>query len=86
MIAVYWIRGIAKRLKDNKQSAPTPHRISIPPTSRERICDKHERFMTAYPIFLKFGDFRIQDKAKTLLICLGIGHVAFTDAKIVIII
>jgi len=36
------------------------------PLSGERICDKHERLLTAYPSSLFFGDFRIKDKAKTL--------------------
>jgi len=53
----YFYRGIAKRLKGNKQSAPTPYRISIP-LAGERIYNKHERLLTAYPTFEIFGDFR----------------------------
>ena len=69
----YLIRGIAKRRWRNKQSAPTPYRISIP-LAGERICDKHERLLTAYPSSVKFGDFRIKDKAKTLFKYVWWGH------------
>lgn len=59
----YFYRGIAKRLKGNKQPAPTPYRISIPLVG-ERIYDKHERLLTAYPTFqiLAIFDRRIKQK------------------------
>ena len=78
----YLIRGIAKRHWRNKQSAPTPYRISIP-LAGERIRDKHERLLTAYPSSVKFGDFRIKDKAKTLFKNVWSGTSCLTDAKII---
>ncbi len=57
-VLVYLNGGIAKRLLRNKQSTPTPYRISIPLVG-EWICDKHERLLTALSfVVLKFGDFR----------------------------
>ncbi|MDE6247451.1 MAG: hypothetical protein K2M41_06385 [Muribaculaceae bacterium] len=41
--SVYLTLGIAKRLVYNKQSTPTPNRISVTPLKGEWICDKHER-------------------------------------------
>jgi len=49
----YLNRGIAKRLKGNKQSAPTPYRISIP-LAGERICDKHGVLLTGLVQPLKY--------------------------------
>lgn len=45
-MSVYLNGGIAKRLIQNKQSTPTPIRISCPQRG-EWIYDKHERFLTA---------------------------------------
>ena len=45
-MTVYLNGGIAKHLAQNKQSTPTPNRISIPLVG-EWIYDKHERSLTA---------------------------------------
>ena len=65
----YWIRGIAKRLKGNKQSAPTPYRISIPLLSGSGYTTSMSVFFDCLAYLSLIGDFRIQDKAKTLLLC-----------------
>ncbi|MDE6782274.1 MAG: hypothetical protein K2J17_00995, partial [Paramuribaculum sp.] len=52
----------------NRQSTPTPYRISMPLVG-EWIYDKHERPPTAFSLFvLKIGDFLERIKHETLQI------------------
>lgn len=54
-VLVYLTGGIAKRLTRNKQSTPTPYRISIPLVG-EWIIDKHERSLTAFSfVYMKLA-------------------------------
>lgn len=52
----------------NKQSTPTPNRISVPLVG-EWIFDKHERLPTAFnPRVFEIGDFLRRIKHETLFI------------------
>jgi len=64
--SVYLRRGIAKRLNTDKQSTPTPNRISIPLVG-EWICDKHERFLDCLlPVLKNLAIFYERIKHETL--------------------
>ena len=60
-------RGIAKRLVRNKQSTPTPYRISRLPLSGSGYTTSMSVLLTAFPICFEIGDFLRRIKQKTLL-------------------